>query len=104
MVRDIESCGGLSEGSTCCAQFVGLGSKDVSFGFGPCRFLAGSKAPLRYEVRAMELAVVPVRDGFGLAVLDRSGMDHAVDKDHDLDPGALVPLGQVVYDISLAAL
>jgi len=104
VVRDIESRGGLSEGSACCAQFVGLGSKDVAFGFGPCRFLAGSKAAPRHKVRAMELAVVPVRDSFGLAVLDRSRMDHAVDKDHDFDPGALVPLRQVVYDLSLAAL
>jgi hypothetical protein len=51
----------------------------------------------------MEFAVVPVRDRFGLAVLDRSRMDHSVDGDHATETGALVRLGLVVYDLSLTA-
>jgi len=98
MVGEVESRSDLSDGSACCAQFVGLSSEGVSFGFGPCHFLARSKVRLRYEVRAfrMECEVVQVRDGFGLAVLDRSWMDHSVDKDHEIETEALVRLGRVV--------
>jgi hypothetical protein len=74
VVGDVQSRGGLAEGSACCAQLVGLGSEGVSFGFGPCRFLAGSKAPLRqcYEVARSCAGTRWLRPRGARSVLDES--------------------------------